>query len=89
MTFVTTAIYGGLDWGMQFYGRSDESEVLINSVNEDRGLTFLRSHLNDLYLSGQIEWAQFPVVPYLTGSAGLRIFLTGQTTRALMDSELY
>lgn len=83
------AIYGGFDWGMQFYGRSDESEVLINSVNEDRGLTFLRSHLNDLYLSGQIEWAQFPVVPYLTGSVGLRIFSTGQTTRALMDSELY
>lgn len=83
------AIYGGLDWGMQFYGRSDKSEVLINSVNEDRGLTFLRSHSNDIFISGQIEWAQTRVVPYLTGSVGTRILSTGQTTRALLASTEY
>ncbi|MFT7591288.1 MAG: hypothetical protein ACI9UJ_001211, partial [bacterium] len=80
------AIYGGLDWGMQFYGRSDKSEVLINSVNEDRGLTYLRSHSNDIFLSGQIEWAKARIVPYVTGSIGTRIFTTGQTARALLGS---
>ncbi len=83
------AIYAGIDWGMQFYGRSESSEVLINSVNEDRGLTFLRSHSNDLYFSGQIEWAQFPIVPYIHGSAGGRILTTAQTTRALLSSADY
>ncbi|MFT5724593.1 MAG: hypothetical protein ACI9JN_001712 [Bacteroidia bacterium] len=83
------AIYGGLDWGMQFYGRSGTSEVLINSVNEDRGLTFLRRHSNDIFISSQIEWAQFPIIPYLTGSAGVRILTTGQTTKALLQSSEY
>lgn len=83
------AVFAGVDWGMQFYGRSDNSEVLINSVNEDRGLTFLRSHSNDVFVSGQIEWAEFRVVPYLTGSIGTRILTTGQTTRALLASTEY
>lgn len=84
------AIYGGIDWGMQFYGRSEKSEVIINSVNEDRGLTFLRSHSNDIFISGQIEWAQLHrVVPYMTGSIGGRILSTGQTTRALLPSTEY
>ncbi|MBO6517979.1 MAG: hypothetical protein JJ975_15680 [Bacteroidia bacterium] len=83
------AIYGGLDWGMQFFGRSDKDEVLINSVNEDRGVTFMRSHVNDVFVSGQMEWAQFPIIPYVTGSVGTRIFSTGQTTRALLESSEY
>ncbi len=83
------AIYGGFDWGMQFYGRSDKDEVIINSVNEDRGLTFMRSHVNDIFVTGQVEWAQLPIIPYVTASVGTRIFTTAQTTRALLESSEY
>lgn len=83
------AAFGGIDWGMQFLGRSKKHEVLINSVNEDRGVTFLRSHINDVMATGQIEWAQANVVPYVTGSFGTRIFTTAQTTRTLVPSSDY
>lgn len=83
------AIYGGLDWGMQFYGRSDKDEVVINSVNEDRGVTFMRSHVNDIFITGQMEWAQTRFIPYVTASAGTRIFTTGQTVKALAESTEY
>lgn len=83
------AIYGGIDWGMQFYGRSAKDEVIINSVNEDRGVTFMRTHSNDLFATAHIEWTQFPVVPYLSGGLGTRILSTGQTTRTLVPSAEY
>ena len=83
------AIYAGLDWGMQYYGRSKKDEVIINSVNEDRGVTFLRTHTNDIFATGHIEWTQFPVVPYVTGGLGIRILSTGQTTRTLVPSAEY
>ncbi len=83
------AIYGGLDWGMQFLGRSANDEVLLNSVNEDRGLTFLRSHTNDIFVTGHFEYTQFPIVPYFSAGFGTRILTTGQTTRALLSSTEY
>ncbi|MCB9261817.1 MAG: hypothetical protein H6607_05525 [Flavobacteriales bacterium] len=83
------AIYGGLDWGMQFYGRNDKDEVEINSANKDKGFSQLRTHGNDLYATAHIEWAQFRLVPYLNGSIGTRILTTGQTVSQLLSSTEY
>lgn len=73
------ALYGGIDWGMQFRGRSDRKEVILNTVNEDIGYTFLGSVSNDILLRGHIEYPKFFIVPYATFFAGPRIYGTGQT----------
>lgn len=83
------AVYGGLDWGMQFYGRGVESEVTINSKNQDKGLTHLRSSSMDVLARFHAEYAQFPIVPYVNFATGPRIFMTGQHTSALLTSTEY
>ncbi|MFT5480396.1 MAG: hypothetical protein ACI9NN_001364, partial [Bacteroidia bacterium] len=82
-------IYFGLDWGMQFYGRSNKSEVLINTVNEDLGLSYLRTHSNDLQLKAHFEYARFRVIPYVNAGIGARILTTRQTINMLVTSNDY
>jgi hypothetical protein len=83
------AIYGGLDWGMQFYGRSKDSEVLINSTNQDKGLTHLRSSSTDFLARFHFEYAQFPIIPYINLAGGPRILMTGQHVSSLLTSNEY
>ncbi|MBI1307554.1 MAG: hypothetical protein GC181_13210 [Bacteroidetes bacterium] len=83
------AIYAGLDWGMQFYGRSDKNEIIINSANQDRGFSYLHSNVNDLMVKTHIEYASGPVIPYVNLGFGTRIFSTGQTVKALITSKDY
>jgi hypothetical protein len=83
------AIYGGLDWGMQFYGRSEQSEVIINSTNQDKGLTHLSSSSMDFLARFHAEYAQFPIIPYINIAGGPRILMTGQHTSALLNSTDY
>lgn len=83
------AIYGGLDFGMQFQGRSEESKVILNSVNEDAGLTSLRSSNMDFMARAHLEYARFPLIPYVTLTGGPRIFMTGQYVESLVTSTEY
>ncbi|MCB0734724.1 MAG: hypothetical protein H6608_06525 [Flavobacteriales bacterium] len=80
------AIYGGVDWGMQFYGRSKSEEVVLNTTNGDKGLSYIRSHTNDLMIRAHVEYAYGRVVPYLTAGFGTRIFSNGQTIESLLKS---
>lgn len=72
------AFYGGLDWGMQFRGRGKRQEVILNTVNEDLGFTYLSSVSHDILLRGHLEFPKYPIVPYATFFAGPRIYATGQ-----------
>jgi len=72
------AFYGGLGWGMQFRDRTKRQEVILNTVNEDLGYTFLSSLSNDILLRGHIEFPKYRIVPYATFFAGPRIYSTGQ-----------
>ncbi len=83
------AVYGGLDWGMQFYGRSKDVEVLINSANQDKGLTHLRSSSTDFLARFHFEYAQFPIIPYVNIAGGPRILMTGQQVSSLLTSNEY
>lgn len=83
------AVYGGFDWGMQFYGRSEESIVILNVANEDKAFTRLNNSSMDLLGRIHVEYAKYPVVPYFNLSAGPRIFMTGQQVRAMLNSTEY
>ena len=72
------ALYGGLDWGMQFRNRTSRQEVILNTVNEDLGYTYLSSLSNDILLRGHLEFPKYRIVPYATFFAGPRIYSTGQ-----------
>ncbi len=72
------ALYGGFDWGVQFRDRTKRQEVILNTVNEDLGYTYLSSLSNDLLLRGHFEFPKYRIVPYATFFAGPRIYSTGQ-----------
>ncbi len=55
------AAYGGLDWGMQFYGRTPNSNVVLNTMNEDSGYTRLRSSSMDFLIRGHWEYARYAI----------------------------
>lgn len=82
-------LYGGFDWGMQFYGRSEESIVTLNVANEDKAFTRLHNSSMDLLFRAHFEYTPFPVVPYVNLSAGPRIMMTGQEVRAMLNSTEY
>jgi hypothetical protein len=83
------ALYGGLDWGMQFYGRSEESIVTLNVANEDKAFTRLNNSSMDFLGRLHFEYAKFQVVPYVNLSSGPRILMTGQQVRAMLNSTEY
>ncbi len=83
-------IYAGFDWGMMFYGRTPNSNVVINTQNEESGYTRLKNNSMDLMFKLHVEYANSPVVPYINASLGTRFYYTNQRVRsylALKDNE--
>lgn len=71
-------LYGGIDWGMQFYGSSKKSNVALNTTKGDSGFARLRSHSMDFLGRGHLEYARFPLIPYINVMAGPRLYATNQ-----------
>ncbi len=80
----TIGVYLGLDWGMQFYGSGKKSNVVLNNVTQDSGYTKLSSHSMDFLGRAHIEYAKYPLIPYINFMAGPRIYSTGQTVASYM-----
>lgn len=82
--------YAGFDFGMQFYGRTPKSNVVINTVNQDSGFTRLHSNSLDFMFRAHLEYNKHKLVPYITGFAGPRFYSTGQQVASyltLKDNE--
>jgi len=71
-------LYGGLDWGMQFYQKGNKSNVALNNTRGDSGFTRLRSHSMDFLGRGHFEYAKYALVPYVNIMTGPRIYATNQ-----------
>lgn len=71
-------IYGGLDWGMQFHGRSDRTDVNLSTGPDDIGYTMLKSLSHTFLVRGHAEYARYRLIPYVTAFAGPRMYFTGQ-----------
>ncbi len=73
------ALYGGFDWGFQANGRSTKKEVILNTINNDLGYTYLSSSTHDFLLRAHLEYAKGAIMPYINLAAGPRVHFTGQT----------
>ena len=71
-------LHGGIDWGMQFYGKSKKSNVALNNLRSDSGFARLRSHSMDFLGRGHLEYARYALIPYFNVVAGPRIYATNQ-----------
>jgi hypothetical protein len=80
----TIGLYMGLDWGMQFYGSGKKSNLVLNNLTQDSGYTKLSSHSMDLLGRVHLEYAKFPLIPYINFMAGPRLYSTGQTVASYM-----
>lgn len=79
------ALYAGLDWGMMFYGRSANTNVVINTVNEDSGYTRLRNNSTDFFFRMHYEYPKHRIVPYFTLNAGPRLYYTNQKVASYLN----
>jgi opacity protein-like surface antigen len=70
--------YAGFDYGLQITGRGDRREVILNTVVEDLGYTYLSSNTHDFLLRGHLELHSKYLMPYVTGAFGPRASFTGQ-----------
>lgn len=71
-------LYGGFDFGMQFYGKSKKSGVVLNNTSQDSGYTRLRTYSMDFLGRGHFEYSKFALIPYINVMGGPRIYSTGQ-----------
>lgn len=71
-------LYGGLDWGMQFYEKGRKNNVALNNARGDSGFARLRSHSMDFLGRGHLEYARYALIPYINVMAGPRIYATNQ-----------
>lgn len=83
-------IYGGLDFGVQFMGKSEKSNVELNTTTLDSGFTRLSNRAYDIFARVHAEYTGNFIVPYFTAFAGPRINATGQLVKSytpLIDHE--
>jgi len=78
-------LYAGLDWGMMFYGRTPNSNMIINTVNEDSGYTRLRNNSMDFLFRLHYEYPKHRVVPYANISLGPRFYYTNQKVASYLN----
>lgn len=71
-------LYGGFDWGMQFYNKSRKMNVVLNNTNQDSGYTRLRTFSMDFLGRMHFEYAKFQLIPYVNFMAGPRLYATDQ-----------
>ncbi|MBC7424907.1 MAG: hypothetical protein H7321_00110 [Bacteroidia bacterium] len=77
--------YGGFDFGMQFYGRTPKSNVVINTVNQDSGFTRLSTISYDFLARAHFEYAKFPIIPYFNAFGGPRLYSTSQRVASYLQ----
>lgn len=70
--------YGGFDFGMQFYGHGPKSNVVLNNTSQDSGYTRLNTVSFDFLGRGHLEYARFPLIPYINVMGGPRLYSTNQ-----------
>jgi hypothetical protein len=83
-------IYVGLDFGVQFMGKSEKSNVELNTTTLDSGFTRLSNRAYDIFARFHVEYTGNVIVPYFTAFAGPRINATGQLVKSytpLIDHE--
>ncbi len=78
-------IYAGFDWGMQFYGKSRKTNVVLNNTSQDSGFTRLQTYSMDFLGRAHFEYAKFPIVPYFNLMAGPRLYSTGQLVKSYVN----
>lgn len=74
--------YVGLDWGMQFYGRGNKTNVQLNTNNGDSGWTRLSTFSMDFFARGHVEYARYKLIPYVNFFAGPRFYSTNQRVKS-------
>ncbi len=74
--------YLGLDWGMQFYGKGNKTNVQLNTNNGDSGWTRLSTFSMDFFARGHIEYARYKLIPYVNFFAGPRFYSTNQKVQS-------
>ncbi|MES2617282.1 MAG: hypothetical protein V4613_05355 [Bacteroidota bacterium] len=82
--------YFGFDFGMQFYGRTPKTNVVLNNTSQDSGFTRLYSHSLDFMVRGHFEYNKHRLVPYVNVFGGPRFYSTGQRVTSyvpLQDNE--
>lgn len=84
-----TGIYLGFDFGVQFMGRSSNSNVVLSTLNRDTGFTRLSTRSYDFLFRAHIEQTGRDLVPYLTFHAGPRVFATGQFVKSYLPMVEY
>ncbi len=80
-------LYGGFDWGMQFYGKSKKTNVALNNTRQDSGFSVLRSRSMDFLGRVHLEYSKFAIVPYLNVMAGPRIYYANQHVASYVPLE--
>lgn len=81
----TFAAYVGVDWGMLWYGHTDNTIVAINTTNLDSGFTRLNMSSMDFLLNGKLELGTAsPIHPYINGFIGPRLYFWQQYTESFM-----
>jgi len=75
-------IYGGLDWGMQFYGKTPNSNVALNTNRGDSGYTRLKNTATDFILKMQAEYNTSFIAPYVNAGFGPRLYYTSQKVKS-------
>lgn len=83
--YENVGIYAGLDWGMLFYGKTPNSQVVINTTNQDSGYTRLRSNSMDLHFKVHAEYAKYDVIPYVNFHIGPRFYYTNQKVASYLN----
>lgn len=76
--------YAGLDFGVLFNGRSENENIILNTLNGDIGITRISNRTYDFLGRFHAEIPDKIAVPYLTGFAGPRMHATGQYIEALL-----
>jgi hypothetical protein len=74
--------YLGVDWGMQFYGKGNKTNVQLNTNNGDSGWTRLSTFSMDFFVRGHVEYARHKLIPYVNFFAGPRFYSTNQKVQS-------
>jgi hypothetical protein len=78
-------VYGGFDFGMQFYNRGKKSNVVLNNTSLDSGFTRLRTFSMDFLGRAHLEYARYALIPYVNLMAGPRLYSTAQTVQSYLQ----
>lgn len=87
------ALYAGMGLGMGFYGKSDRSNVTLNTVREDSGYTYLNnqsfSFWGKLHYEKKAQLGGVTMYPFVSVAIAPRIFYTHQQVKTYLTLTEY